>query len=269
MNDEQVHSEAKRLGIDISNMEWNERHSVVSKALAAETKDRDLLAELEKAKRELAVEKARNKEMRVRHENYDDGRDPTRDEMLNIPIEVAPYIPDKGRPGHPKGIVEEELNYDVTYNNNDFVRDGMPQNLREGESQFGTFQHRGYMQQKVIGTRGDPCYNAGIKWNPNEMFMTVYTGDVNKPEKEGYLWAQIKALLKTINGGAYLNKYRTELYGQPNAGIEGMISHIKGRYILPKEYANDLIQRIQKEERKRIMEEQKYQKGLDDGELFR
>lgn len=263
MKDEEVKAEAERLGIDISDMTWNERHSVISKALAEEEADGPSKKEYEELKRQLIAEKAKNKEYRVKYEDADPGVRPTTKDYLNLPIEIAPYIDDKGTPGIPKGLTLEELNHDVIYDDNDYVRDGIPEGLQKGQDISGTFSHKGYRSEKVIGTRGDPCFNAGLCIYPKENFITVYTGDINKPEQEGYLWRHVKSLLKQVNGGTYLAKYRGEIYG--HGDVPGQIFQIKGRYALPKEYVHNLMQRITREERARKMEEQKYQEGLNNG----
>lgn len=248
MNKQEVEANAARLGIDITGMTWNEQVSTVAKAMASEPRKKISEDEVTKLKRELAEAKARNKEYQIKYENFDSGSAPTGDELRNIPIEIAPLIGAEGDK-KPKYLFEEEVGNDVSYHEENYLRDGIPQDMTKGENRSGTFKHLGYKNNKVIATTGGPLRNAGIQWDPEALFPIVYS-----QTQKGYLWTAVRATLLTINGGYYLTEFDKDIHGDQHQ--RGKLFSIMNRLALPIEFGNWMFKEIEKREARRMKEEQ-------------
>lgn len=238
-------------GINTEGLSWNELHSLAVKTLKEKPVSATQSNEYLKLKRELEIEKAKNKELQIKYENRDSGRAPTAEELLNNPILVAPHIPHMGRPKNPKYLFEEELGQDVVYEDIDYVKNGIPQNMKQGEQRMSGFQHCSYKKNKVTATTGGPLQNPGLELRSDEKFLTVFDGN-----REGYLWSQAKKELMKINHGYYYQKYMGDIYG--GNGKKGKLTSIMGRYAIEKTWFDAVLQDITKAEKKRKVEERGY-----------
>lgn len=183
MNKQEVLQHAKRLGIDVSNMTWNEMHSTVTKALKDTDKKISESQELQDLRRELRKEKARNKELKVKYENQDPGRAPTEEELDMYDIEITPYIANNKK-WKPNGQTEVELNQNVNYDDNNYMIKRLPDDIHSAER---SFTHLNYLSDKVIGVRADPIRNVGTTLRKGEVFKSAYIGSRLRPKQEGYL----------------------------------------------------------------------------------
>lgn len=250
MNKQEVLQHAKRLGIDVSNMTWNEMHSTVTKALKDTDKKISESQELQELRRELRKEKARNKELKVKYENQDPGRAPTEEELNKYDIEITPYIANNKK-WKPNGQTEVTLNQNVNYDDNNYMFKGMPENTNSAER---SFTHLNYLSDKVVGVRADPIRNVGTTLRRGEVFKSAYIGSLSRPKAEGYLWTDVKKHLSHINGGVYIEEYADDIFGNNNK--KAALQQIGGRYVLPKPFVHNLLRKIAKQEKLRAMEEE-------------
>lgn len=227
-------------------MSYNE----LSHAVADAERIKNDSEEIKKLKEELALERNKLKKMKVQYEGVDDGRTPTHDELMNLPIIVAPHIPDMGKPNAPKYTFEEELGQDVHYVERNFVKEGIPEGMKPGEENIPLqFEHQGYKKNKVKSTTAGPTSNAGISLLPGEQWLTVF--DKNRI---GYLWADVMPYLKAIHDGYYYDKYIDKI-----TKAQIMIDH---RYAVPKHIIDSIFIDIAKAEKKREIEDRRFEKLL-------
>ncbi|CAJ0596482.1 unnamed protein product [Cylicocyclus nassatus] len=121
----------------------------------------DKLEEYQRLKKELEVERAKNKAYGVRYENKDEGEEPTAKVLKEQDIIIAPEIKPDNRPKYPKYMFNEELNNDVAYSDDDYVKNGRPENLKRGDYAVGHYGHQTYLDKKVVATTGGPLQNVG------------------------------------------------------------------------------------------------------------
>lgn len=238
---------AKQYKIDYEGLEYND---LSSKVAQAEKEAMTTNAEIVKLRKQLEAEKAKNKQMKVQYENLDDGREPTHEELMNLPIEVAPYIPSMGKLNSPKYVFEEDLGQDVNYVEHDYTKTGVPEGMQPGDERIPLqFEHKGYKQNKVKSTTAGPTANAGICLYPGDTFMTIYDD-----KQTGYLWADVMPFLKNLRNGYYYDKYKDR--------IRKSQTMIFRRYAIPKEVMDSIWIDIKKEEMKKDVEDKQFENFL-------
>jgi len=246
LNKEQVYKYADDLGIDISNMKWHEALSTVSKALNERNENNE--DEVKQLKEQLEKQKARVKELEVKHEKRAPGRAPTHEESKQE-IVITPEI----RPNqkhYPSYTYDEELGHDIEYE--EAYMDLKTFSDIPEDTWGANYKIRGKKRNKVVAKVDGPRQNAGVSMDPTKHVCAVAHMQGCKP---GYVYASpvyydVKDLISSVNGEIYIDKYRKEITRN---------QYYVGPFIcLPIPFVHNLLRKIELEEKQRQKLEGEY-----------
>lgn len=242
---EEALQEARRLGIARpEELQWNELTAAIAERQALErAKNQPTSEDYQRLQKELEAERAKTKAFKRKYEGYDEGEEPDKETLKKQPVVLAPEIKAGNRPKYPKYMFEEELNNDVAYTDDDYVKNGRPSDLKRGDYAVGEYGHQAYLDTKVKAQTGGPRSNAAIIWNPDEVFKSIKVGN-----KQWYQWAHVQAVLKDTEGGIFLAKINEELDGARNRN--SVLKCINRQYIIDKKWLNLKLKQITEEYRR-------------------
>lgn len=250
MNREEVEAQAKRLGLDISGMEWPQALSLVSQKLREEDEQSSTDHELKVKELEARLAEANQKILgfQQKYEGRAKGRPPTKKELLNKEILIAPFIP-RVHGNYPTFSFHEELGQDVECDEIHLslkdMRPGAQFDEDSGVNEVGrSTKIRGKKANKVIAQTAGPRKNVQI-------YMSLKEGGVpiaydRETGEKGYMWGNpvyftIRDLVEIVDMGTYAEKYKKEII--KNQRMVG--PHV----CIPIQYGNALIKKIEDEEK--------------------
>ena len=249
MNRQELEIQAKRLNIDISDMPWNKALSLVSEKLREEDEKSSVQHDLKIKELERRLAEANKKiiSYQQKYEDHAKGRAPTKEELLNNEILIAPNIP-RVHGNFPTYSFYEELGNDVDYEEVNLslkdMRPGAQFDEDSGVNEVGrSYKIRGKKANKVIAQTAGPRKNVGIVMKVTDAAPIAYDSETGL---RGYIWGNpvyftIKDLVEIVDMGTYAEKYKKEI--KKNQFMIG--PHI----CIPIQYGNTLMQKIQREEK--------------------
>lgn len=251
MKREDLEMNAQRLGIDISNMEWNDAVSIVSKALREEDEARELEEknEIKRLREELKKERTLRKNLEVKHEGRAPGRAPNAEEIKQQVV-IAPEIK-AGNKNLPHYAYEEELGNDIDYDEAEMDLRTFHE-MRNEDTWGANYKVRGKKHNKVVATTSGPRSNPGIILDYKHMFPVAHQQGV----QPGYIWASpvhydVKDLIEDMNAGVYIEEWR--------ARINKNQYYIGPHICLPIPFVHAMMRDIERKEKVRAKEEGAYE----------
>lgn len=244
MTREELQTNAKELGIDISNMTWNDAVSAVCTAMRAQKKltDQD---EVIRLRAQLAELQRKNDEYEIKYKKKAPGRPPTREELLTKTVLIAPFIPDGGQ--HLGNYeYEEELGNDIDYEEDHLSLDRF---ARMKSDEVGVnYKIKGKKENKVIAQSRGPVENCMISFNPLKDWCAVATMPNQEPMYilQSDVYYDVIDLIKPIRGGIYWRKFKA-------SRIENE-RYIGGHICVPRDWVHAIMDYITQEEVRRAKE---------------
>lgn len=209
-NKEACLAEAKRLGIDASEMSWPELQAAVSSALKREELGMDVKAEKPEQRKPI-------KRIDDPLQSYIGKTILLSPELASERYRLVKYDEELGNE-----IEVEERSFDIDPNTDQvFDKSGGKVDYGNVVDEYhdyttGTYRIKNRSDRKVVAMSSVPKENAGMQFRPGIDYATVVTWN----GRAGYLWKHwrypnVKALLKAA-GDKYYQKYKDRFKDEPN-----------------------------------------------------